>query len=310
MAKRYPLPSVLFIFMALGLHAQEIQLLTLEDFDLKGRVRSCLVVTPYGQETFEFNPDGLLTKTITRYNDLDQDITDYKFVRGELVERRTESYKNDVLDESTSMANFYTIDTTGARKVTEKIVSYDKQFLEKQEYQYDEQGRLMRIITSNIDGVDETTFEYTPIRDGTTVSTFVNGVLEKSVRTTGKKGEGEGPYSILVKEYLDGQPNTAHEEVSDAKGRLLTREDFLYDTAAKEFVSQKKKYYHYREGVLDRVVTKTLNTESVEHYIFQFDAHTPPNWVKQIVTPQNTYTTRVISYYPEEKSGEEGEGEN
>src|SRR5690606_8370659 len=166
MAKLYPLQSVLLFFLALGLHDQEIQLLALEDFDLKGRVKSCLVVTPYGRETFEFNPDGLLTKAITRYNDLDQDITDYKFVGGELVERRTESYKNDVLDESTSMANFYTIDTTGPRKVTEKIISYDKQFLEKQEYQYDDRNRLTRIMTSNVDGVDETTFEYGQHRDG------------------------------------------------------------------------------------------------------------------------------------------------
>ena len=309
MAKLYLLQSIIF-FLALGLHSQEVQILTLEDFDLKGRVKSCLVITPYGRETFEFSPEGLLTKTITRYNELDQDITDYKFVKGELVERRTESYKNDVLDESTSMANFYTIDTTAQRKVVEKIISYDKQFLEKQEYHYGAQGRLQRIITSNVDGVDETTFEYSPHRDGETVSTFTNGVLEKSVRTTGKKGPEGGQSSILTKEYLDGQPNRAHEEVFNGKGKIISSEDFLYDFDAKEFVSQKKKYHHYKDGVLDRVVTKTLTTESVEHYIFQFDAHSPSNWVKQIVTPQNTYTTRVITYYPEEESGEGGEGVN
>ena len=310
MAKFYPIQTVLLFFLVMGLHAQEIQLLTLEDFDLKGRVKSCLVITPYGRETFEFNPQGLLTKAITRYNELDQDITDYKFVDGELVERRTESYKNDLLDESTSMANFYTIDTLGQRVVVEKIISYDKQFIEKQEYQYDAQDRLTRIMTSNVDGVDETTFEYSSHRDGNTVSTFVNGVLEKSVRTTGKKGEGEGQSSVLTKEYLDGQPNRAHEEVFNEKGRTISSEDFLYDVEAKEFVSRLKKYYHYREGILDRVVTKTLTTESVENYIFQFDAHNPSNWVKQIVAPHNTYTTRVITYYPEAEEGKEGGGGN
>ena len=47
----------------------------MEDFDLVGKVKSCLVITDYGREMFEFNKNGTLTKTITQYNDTDQDIT-------------------------------------------------------------------------------------------------------------------------------------------------------------------------------------------------------------------------------------------
>jgi len=307
MAKQYPLQCIFLLFTVLGLHSQEVEIPTLSDFDLKGRVRSCLVITPYGRETFEFDPKGQLTRTITQYNELDQDITEYRLVAGELVERRLESYKNTILDESTSMANFYTIDTLPVRKVVEKIISYDKQFLEKQEYQYTPGGRLKRIITSNVDGVDETTFEYSPLRDGETISTYTNGILEKSIRTTVNQGPGGNHRSVLTKEYLDGQPNRAHEEKFNGKGKLISSEDFRYDFEAKEFVSQLKKYYHYKEGVLDRVVTRTLNSESVENYIFQFDNHKPPNWVKQIIAPHNSYTTRVISYYPEEAVEQQGE---
>jgi len=106
--------SFLHIF---GLHSQDVQIFTVEDFDLVGKVKSCLVITDYGREMFEFNKNGTLTKTITQYNDTDQDITYYKYKEGELVEKRMESYKNNVLDESTSMANFYTIDTVPNRKV-------------------------------------------------------------------------------------------------------------------------------------------------------------------------------------------------
>src|SRR5690606_16085042 len=240
------------------------------------------------------------------YNEQDQDITYYLFREGELVEKRMESYKNNILDEATSMANFYTIDSLPHRRVGEKIISYDKQFLEKQEYNYGEDGRLTSIITSNIDGVDETTFQYSAQRDGTTVTTFFNGVLEKSIRTTGNPGVVGSPGSVLTKEYLDGQPNRAHEEVFDEKGLLISSEDFLYHMDERQFVSQKKSYYHYKDGVLDRVVTKTLTTEAVERYIFQFDSNSPPNWVKQIVTPSNSYITRVIDYYPLE-DGVKGE---
>ncbi len=289
--------SFLHIF---GLHSQDVQIFTVEDFDLVGKVKSCLVITDYGREMFEFNKNGTLTKTITQYNDTDQDITYYKYKEGELVEKRMESYKNNILDESTSMANFYTIDTVPNRKVVEKIVSYDKQFLEQQVYLYGEEGKLQKMVSSNIDGVDETTFEYTPFKDEVTVSTYTNGILEKSVRTSQRKGPKGTQKSVLTKEYIDGEPNRATEEVYNDKGKLVTSEDFLYSVEEKEFVSQKKQFYHYKEGVLDRVVTKTLTTESISNYIFQFDSHTPKNWVKQIVTPNNTYTTRVIKYYPEE----------
>ncbi|WP_127019148.1 hypothetical protein [Flagellimonas beolgyonensis] len=293
--------TILSLFQVAGIWAQEVKIFSLTDFDLKGKVKSCLVITDYGRELFEFNEEGFLTKTITQYNETDQDITYYKYNQGELVEKRMESYKNNALDESTSMANFYTIDTVPTRKVVEDIVSYDKQFLEREEYQYDDQGKLVRIISSNVDGVDETTFQYTPFKNELTVSTFTNGILEKSVRTSERKSAKGNHKVVLTKEYLDGEPNRATEEVFNENGRLLTTENFLYDISQKEFVSQKKFFYSYKDGVLDKVTTKTLNTEAVDSYIFQFDNHSPKNWVKQIVTPDNSYTTRVIKYYPEEE---------
>jgi YD repeat-containing protein len=147
-----------------ALRSQELKIFTLNDFDLKGKVKTCLVSTDYGKELFEFNKNGVLKKTVTQYNDNDQDITYYTYKDGELLEKRMESYKNNVLDVSTSMANFYEVDTIPNRKVTEKIISYDKQFLEQEQYYYDEAGRLVRIISSNVEGVDETTLEYTQVK--------------------------------------------------------------------------------------------------------------------------------------------------
>ncbi|MBA4743794.1 MAG: hypothetical protein H2058_00930 [Muricauda sp.] len=300
MKKHYTIFLLFSFLQIVGMWSQEVQIFTVKDFDLKGKVKSCLVTTDYGKELFEFDRQGILTKTVTQYNDTDQDITYYKYDNGELVEKRMESYKNNVLDESTSMANFYEIDTVPNRKVTEKIISYDKQFLEQQQYHYDDEGKLVRIISSNGEGVDETTFEYGQVKNEHTVSTFTNGILQKAVRTSTKKGPNGIQEAVLTKEYIDGEPNTANEEVFNDNGKLVTSEDFLYDVAEKEFVSQQKRYYHYSDGKLSRMVKKTINTESTDKYIFQFDSHTPSNWVKQIVTPGNTYITRTIEYYEEE----------
>ena len=300
MKRHYAIFLFISFLQILGIWSQEMQIFTVEDFDLKGKVKSCLVSTDYGKELFEFNEDGMLVKTVTQYNDTDQDITYYKYDNGELVEKRMESYKNNILDESTSMANFYEIDTVPSRKVIEKIISYDKQFLEQEQYHYDKEGKLVRIISSNGDGVDETTFEYSEIKNEHTVSTFTNGILQKSVRTSTKNGPNGNQKVELTKEYIDGEPNTAIEEVFNSEGNLVTSEDFLYDMVEKEFVSQKKRFYYYTDGILSKVVKKTVNTESADKYIFQFDNHVPSNWVKQIVTPGNTYTTRIIEYYEEE----------
>jgi len=305
MKKHYAILLLFSFFQIAGSWSQEVQIFTVEDFDLKGKVESCLVSTDYGKELFEFNKDGVLIKTVTQYNDNDQDITYYKYNDGELVEKRMESYKNNVLDESTSMANFYEVDTIPNRKVTEKIISYDKQFLEQEQYHYDDEGKLVRIISSNGDGVDEITFEYSEIKNEHTVSTFTNGILQKSVRTSTKKGPNGNQKVVLTKEYIDGEPNTALEEVFNSMGNLVTSEDFLYDMVEKEFVSQKKRFYHYTDGFLSKVVKKTINTESADKYIFQFDSHDPSNWVKQIVAPSNTYITRTIKYYEEEAPKEE-----
>ena len=295
------IPIFFMLFFQLSpILAQEVETLTVSDYDLRGNVKTCLVITDYGRELFEFNEEGMLTKTVTQYNESDQDITIYRYTDGELVEKRMESYKNNVLDESTSMANFYTLDTVPQRRVLEKIISYDKLFLEQQEYQFDDSGQLTKIITSSADGVDETTCEYTPYKDELTKSIFHNGILEKSIRTSQRKTNSGEQKVVLTKEFIDGEPNTAEEEIFDSENRLLTNEVFLYDPAEKKFVSQKKLLYQYENGVLQKTVTETATTKSEEEYIFQFDSSPFKNWVKQIITPGNAYTTRIIKYYPED----------
>lgn len=285
---------------------QEIQTFKVEDFDLKGRVKTCLVITDYGKELFEFDENGFLTRTITQYNDTDQDITYYKYLDGQLSEKRMESYKDNVLDAATSMVNFYSRDSLIPNKVFEKVVSYDKEFLEQQEYEYDEEDRLVKITTSNAEGVDESTVEYVPYKNEITVSYFTNSILEKSIRTSEKKTANGVQKTVLTKEYIDGEPHKATEEVFGENGKLISEEMFSHSLAKKEFVSERKKLYTYdSDGVLNKVVTRTSNAESVKEYIHQFDNNGEKNWIKQIITPDNSYSTRRITYYPEAEETEE-----
>ena len=299
--------SVFVLFCAnLGLWGQNLQTFKVTDFDLRGKVKSCLVITDYGKELFEFDEDGFLTRTITQYNETDQDITLYKYEEGHLVEKRMESYKDNILDAATSMVNFYTRDSLQPDKLFERIVSYDKEFLEQQEYVFDEENRLAKIVTSNAEGVDECTVEYTPFKNELTTSYYGNGVLEKSIRTSVKKHNGGSQKIILTKEFIDGEPNKAKEEVFNLMGKLVSEEFFQFNAVQKKFESERKLIYSYdSEGILEKVTTRTANAEFVKEYIHQFDNHPEKNWIKQIVTPDNTYSTRRITYFPDAEGGEE-----
>lgn len=294
------IPLVLLSFFLHILQAQEIQRFTVQDFDLKGSVKSCLVSTKYGEERFEFNEAGLLTRAVTQYNDSDQDITYYRYKDGELVEKRMESYKDRALDAATSLATFYTIDSIPQRKIVEHTISYDKAFLEQREYQFDTAGQLLKIITANKDGIDETIFTYTTDGDEHTTRIFTHGILEKSITTT-KKITPKGTVTrVLTQAYMEGTPNRATEVIYDPTGRITLKEEFFYNEAEAAFVSETKHLYQYdAEGLLQSVSTQTKNAKSIEKYSFQCDAPPEKNWIKQIITPANTYTTRSITYYPE-----------
>lgn len=99
---------------------QEPKIFTRMDFDLTGPVKSCRVITDYGKEDFEFNSDGMLTKSVTRYSDNDYDVSYYKYADNRLVERRDERYQDGIFDPITSMAHFYSYDSVPETRITEK----------------------------------------------------------------------------------------------------------------------------------------------------------------------------------------------
>ncbi len=284
--------------------SQEIKIFTMADFDLKGPVKSCLVSTKYGKEEFDFNKEGKLTKSVTRYNDEDYDVTYYKFQRGELVEKRFENYRNNIFDSSTSYANFYVIDTIPVRKVTEKIITYDKEFLDRYEYLYNADGILVKIIRTNNDGNDETLIEYTDYKGEQTQTNSLNGTILKSVRNSSKKAKNKSEQRVvLTKKFLEGEPHTALEEIFNIQGKLILETRFIQDPKNKQFAPDEVIAYEYDDkGMLIKSVSKSGKITDVKEFIYQYDKGEKGNWIKEIITPENAYITRKITYYEAEAS--------
>lgn len=291
--------GIITMFNVHTICSQEINIFKYTDFDLKGPVKSCLVITDYGKEEFEFNEAGLLTQSVTRYNDDDYDITIYKYSNGALKEKRFENYRDGVFDRNTSIANIFSIDTTGNKKVTEKIISYNKEFLDKYEYYYDDNNQLIKVVRTNNDGIDETLVEYATAKGEQTSSYYLNSVLLKTVKTTETKSKTNTSRKIkLVTDFLDGEPNTAKEEIFNAKNKLISETNLVFNKKLNKLLPKETKTYSYNEaGMLIELRTKIGQGISLKKYIYQFDNSGNGNWVKQIITPDNTYVTRRIKYY-------------
>jgi len=287
-----------FVLISIQSFAQELKLFNTQDFDLNGNVKVCTVITNYGKEVFEFNEQGYLTKSTTAYNDTDQDVTIYSYKNGFLVEKRLESYKNNVIDKTSSMANFYVIESTTSKKIKEQIISYDKEFFEEQEYILNEADEVSKIISSHENAVDETNITYDAIDDTTIKSYLVNGIIEKTIHNSIKKNSSNAEQQITItKEYIDGDINKMIEERFDIENRLVYKEVFL--NTIKGLESEEVYRYEYDdEGVIKKEKILRGGATSEKEFIFQFDNNEPKNWVKKIITPANQYTTRKIEYYP------------
>lgn len=247
MMKNHLLHSVLCISFILGISfpiamlAQEIKIFSVEDFDLNGPVKFCLVSTDYGKEEYTFNEDGLLTKAVTRYSDTDYDITIYKLEGSVLLEKRLENYRDGVFVKNTSIANFYELDTIEGKRITEKIISYNKEFLDQYEYNYGEDGKLSTIKRINDSGIDETALKYEVYKGEVTETYYLNDIIFKSIRTSKIKGKDNTVHKlILTKEFLEGLPQKALEQTYDSNNKLVSEKKFVYNDG-------KKNIYPHRE---------------------------------------------------------------
>lgn len=307
MVRNYFLFVLVFIWgIPAEVTSQEIKIFKVADFDLKGKVKSCLLSTSYGKEEYEFNESGLLTKSVTRHSDTDYDISYYKYKDGILLEKRFENYRDNTFDNITSIAHFYEVDSTFDLKITEKIISYNKEFLDLYEYHYDADKRISKIVRSNNEGTDETTITYKGDSNTLDKTFELNGEVMETIQTGMIKiNDTVSNKKIMIKKFIDGEPNTAQEEIYNQAEKLLSKVEFAYNAKTGKFVRQEMMTNTYDENGMKSMSTMTSGgTSETKEYIYQFDER--GNWIKEVITPDNAYKTRKITYY-KENMGEDSE---
>ncbi|MDG1573084.1 hypothetical protein OZ410_12205 [Robiginitalea sp. M366] len=310
MRKHYPLFLCCFGLWVLAGYGQQPEAFTLSDFQMRGPVKVCVVKAQYGEERFEFDREGRLRKSLTRYGPEDYDITYYRYRDSILYERRDEVYRSGDFDPRTSIAHIYERDSATGPVQTETILSYDRSIQEKVDYRYNDRGILQRMVRVTPEGVDDTRLTYDTYQGEETISYVRNGELQRSVRRSGSRMGSIPVRVVLTKEYSDGLPREAVEETLDMQGRRLKEVRFAYDTQKESFVPRETRKWTYNpesfpetETLVEHPAGGGRSEPIVRKYLYHMDGANPSNWVRQIVTPENQYVVRAITYYEEVPAG-------
>src|SRR5690606_30485496 len=129
---------------------------------------------------------------------------------------------------------------------------------------------------------------------------YLNDVIYKSIRTTIPKNN-KSLKTTLTKDFLEGEPQFATEQTFNGSAKLISEIRFTYNTAKNSFVPVESIFYTYGpQGSVTSQKTQKHRSTTIKAYHYQYDDGEHGNWVKQIITPDNTYTTRKISYYPQD----------
>lgn len=300
---------LIFVYSFNLLNSQELNLITLKDYNLNGKVQHCIVSADYGNEEFYFNTDGILNKTITRYGKEDYTITVYAIKDNALIQKNIEVYNDGKLDKSVSLAHAYEIRINSQGKnITERIVNFKNELFDTYKYMYDKDSRLIKITRNNDKGISETDIVYETDDKGKIIKEvhLAGADTVKVIRKlTPKINHKEGAYEELKTIYTNNQPDMANLKFIDSTGRVKFEEKLQAGSKNPyRYYSKTKKIYVYNENgdVIEEreYQKKTLVKKSIYEYEYEDfgkDTSKPVNWIRKTEKNTKNSITRRIEYF-------------
>ncbi|UOB17301.1 hypothetical protein [Abyssalbus ytuae] len=288
--------------------SQELKIITLNDFNLKGKVKHCIVSADYGNEEFYFNEDGTLSQSITRFNE--QDFTVITYARSnenELIQKNIEVYSSGERDKAVSLAHFYELRLSDKGKsIKEKIVNFKNEFIDSYTYFYDKQDRMVKVVRNNEKGISETDIVYETNKDNINVKEIhlAGADTVKVIKRLEPKIEHvQGEYEELTTIYANNKPNMAEIRFIDSLGNARFEEKLKAGIKNPyRYYSQAKKTYQYNEkgDVIEEkeFKKKVLLKKLVYEYVYEDeDSLKPVNWIRKTEKYSKSTVSREIEYY-------------
>ena len=285
---------VIFLFNCLN---AQINHPTLKDFDLKGRVYQCIQQSEYGSETYEFDKEGRLHRLSTLLDQNRREEIRFIYKNDTLDQKWIEVYQDNSLIKDMSYVFHFDY---RENKVIEWTIRLDEESVSKTTYSYDDRSRLLNRLLS--DGIEEERYDYQYVetRDSTVTRIFKNNELVE--RSWIKKIASDLKEQSITEEWSQGILLSKSAIEKNQNAQIIKEEliDYVIQSDTITTTSQKQLAYAYDEnGNINSIVTSNGLISKRQNYIYQYDNHTPSNWVKRIEIPSNKYINRIITYHTE-----------
>ena len=286
----------LVIFLFNHLNAQ-ISHPTLKDFNLKGKVYQCIQQSEYGSETYEFDLEGRLLRLSTLLDQNRREEIRFIYKNDTLDQKWIEVYQdNSLLKDMSYVFHF----DYRENKVIEWTIRLDEESVSKTTYSYDDRSRLLNRLLS--DGIEEERYDYQYIetKDSTVTRIFKDNELVE--RKWIKKTASDLKEQLIIEEWSQGILLRKNSIEKNQDAQIIKEEliDYVIQSDTITTNSQKQLAYAYdQNGNINSIVTSNGLISKRQNYIYQYDNHTPSNWVKRIEIPSNKYINRIITYHTE-----------
>ena len=285
---------VIFLFNYLS---AQISHPTLKDFNLKGKVYQCIQQSEYGSETYEFDLEGRLLRLSTLLDQNRREEIRFIYKNDTLDQKWIEVYQdNSLLKDMSYVFHF----DYRENKVIEWTIRLDEESVSKTTYSYDGRSRLLNRLLS--DGIEEERYDYQYIetKDSTVTRIFKDNELVE--RKWIKKTASDLKEQSITEEWSQGILLRKNSVEKNQDAQIIKEEliDYVIQSDTITTNSQKQLAYAYDEnGNINSIVTSNGLISKRQNYIYQYDNHTPSNWVKRIEIPSNKYINRIITYHTE-----------
>ena len=168
----------LFIFAVFFFHSYDtfaqVNVPTINDFGLKGKVQKCIQQSEYGTETYEFDQKGRLLRLSSRLNQNQKEEIRFIYKNDTLDQKWIEVYLDNQLKKDMSFVFHFNYKEN---TVEEWTIRLDEESVTKATYQYDDKSRLLYRLLS--DGLEEQRYDYQYIE---AADSSVTGIYKNNER--------------------------------------------------------------------------------------------------------------------------------
>lgn len=286
-----------FFFLSYDTFAQ-VNVPTINDFGLKGKVQKCIQQSEYGTETYEFDQKGRLLRLSSRLNQNQKEEIRFIYKNDTLDQKWIEVYLDNQLKKDMSFVFHFNYKEN---TVEEWTIRLDEESVTKATYQYDDKSRLLYRLLS--DGLEEQRYDYQYIEAADSSVTAIYKNNERFERILNMKDKSGNTVKSIHEEWSQGILLRKNSFEKNEKGQITKEEliDFgIQNDTISNTLNKKTTYSYDGNGNISDVVIRNDRISKRQNFIYQYDNHTPSNWVKKIELPSNKYINRIITYYTEQ----------